>query len=154
MTHDIQANERIREHMREYVAHLPDYTCVETIVRAQRADESTAYRPMDTLRVEVLHIGDKELYAWPGEKKFEDKLGLLVGVGTTSSGEFALHARTRHGMAGAYTNQHKRCITFQQRRRGKDSQLGLPFAYGGAIAVLADLRHTNQGTVAPRRPVA
>src|ERR1700675_4176921 len=68
--------------------------------------------------------------------------------------QFALHARTRHGMAGAYTNQHKRCITFQQRRRGKDSQLGLPFAYGGAIPVLADLRHTDQGTVAPRRPVA
>ena len=45
------------------------------------------------MRFDVLHIGEKELYAWPGSKKFEERL-ILQAAGTTSSGEFALHARS------------------------------------------------------------
>ena len=131
---DVLTLTRIQRKMRENLAHLPDYTCVETIVRAQRADESTAYRPMDTLRVEVLHIGDKELYAWPGEKKFEDKLGLLVGVGTTSSGEFALHARsiflgnTQSKFGGEETIRGRRALRYDYRIGMLSSGMTLTYA--------------------------
>jgi hypothetical protein len=85
---------RIRQKMSQNLSRLPDYICVETIVRAQRAAESSPFRPVDTVRVEVLHVDDRELYSWPGEKKYQDSLGLLIAGGTTSSGEFALHARS------------------------------------------------------------
>jgi hypothetical protein len=91
---EVLAFSRIRQKMRQNLSRLPDYTCVETIDRMQRSSDAAMFRPVDTVRVDVLHVGDKELYAWRGSKKFEDSLSHLVAAGTTSSGEFALHARS------------------------------------------------------------
>jgi hypothetical protein len=90
---EVLALSRIRQKMRQNLSRLPDYTCVETIERTQRTRGGGLFRPVDTLRLEVLHTGDKELYAWPGSKKFDEHLERMVG-GVSSSGEFALHARS------------------------------------------------------------
>ena len=84
---------QIKQKMRENLSRLPDYTCVETIARSQRPNSLAPFRPVDSLRVEVLHAGEREFYTWPNSRKVEESLGRLIGGGTTSSGEFALHAR-------------------------------------------------------------
>jgi hypothetical protein len=44
--------------------------------------------------MEVGYIGGKEVYSWPGASRFEEKgLEQLVGVGMTSTGDFAGHVR-------------------------------------------------------------
>src|SRR5580704_14671305 len=90
---EVLALSRIQQKMRQNLSRLPDYTCVETVERLQRANETGMFRPVDTLRLDVLHVGDKELYAWPGSKKFEEHIERMA-AGVTSSGEFALHARS------------------------------------------------------------
>lgn len=91
---EVLALSRIKSKMRANLAKLPDYTCVETILRSERATGASIFRLKDSLRVDVLHVGNKELYAWPGSKKFDENLSRMIGAGTTSSGEFALHARS------------------------------------------------------------
>lgn len=84
---------RIRQQMRKNLSQLPDYTCTESIFRQERSGASAPFRLIDSLRVEVLHSDEKELFAWPGSKKFDERLMAVVGSGLTSSGEFAIHAR-------------------------------------------------------------
>jgi hypothetical protein len=85
---------RIREHMREYVAHLPDYTCRITLERFKRPKARAGFEPSDRLRLEVAYTGGQELYSWPGEDRFEGGIeDLLPGHGMVSNGSYALHVR-------------------------------------------------------------
>lgn len=85
---------RIRQRMTDNLAHLPDYTCRLTIERSSRPAAVKAFSFVDRLRFEISYVGGKELFAWPGAEKFEEK-GVfdLVPGGTAASGSFALHAR-------------------------------------------------------------
>lgn len=87
---------RIRAHMAEILGRMPDYTCRETIKRNQRGSESGSFVAVDTVRVEVSYVGGKELFAWPGADKFEEKTKLsdLVRGGSIGTGSFALHSTT------------------------------------------------------------
>ena len=85
---------RIRQHMREYVAHLPDYTCRITLERSARPKARAPFEPRDRLRLEVAYTGGQELYSWPGEDRFEGGIeDLLPGHGMVSNGSYALHVR-------------------------------------------------------------
>ncbi|MEZ5404127.1 MAG: hypothetical protein R2729_30890 [Bryobacteraceae bacterium] len=85
---------RIKVRARENLEQLPNYTCTETIERSRRGAKSRRFRLTDTLRLEVALVGGKELYAWPGANKFDDReLRDMVG-GTIGNGSFALHARS------------------------------------------------------------
>lgn len=85
---------RIRQRMVEHLARMPDYTCLETIERSTRPRSSRPYQPVDTVRLEVAHVGGKELYSRPGAEKFEESdVAKIVGAGMTASGDFALHLR-------------------------------------------------------------
>lgn len=86
---------RIRRHMAENLARLPNYTCRETIERASAAAGSRHFELIDRLRLEVAYIGGRELYAWPGEATFEDRsIEDIVGTGgAIGYGNFAMHAR-------------------------------------------------------------
>jgi hypothetical protein len=85
---------RIRQKMGQNLTRMPDYTCLETIERSTRPGASRPYRLEDTVRLEVAHVGTKELYSWPGAQKFEERgVAELVGAGMTSSGDFVLHLR-------------------------------------------------------------
>jgi hypothetical protein len=72
------------------VATLDNYTCVETIQRAERKNLRQRFQHVDTVNVEVAVVNDRELYSWPGAKHFEDRnVGDLVEGGLTSTGSFA-----------------------------------------------------------------
>lgn len=80
--------------MRQYVAHLPDYTCRITLERLARVKARGAFEPRDRLRLEVAYAGGQELYSWPGEDRFEGGIeDLLPGHGMVSNGSYALHVR-------------------------------------------------------------
>ncbi len=87
--------ERIRTRMASNLARAPNYTCVETIERAVRQNAKQEFRTSDRLRLEVALVEGKEMYSWPGAGKFEERTpGEIVPGGTTTTGEYALHART------------------------------------------------------------
>jgi hypothetical protein len=85
---------RIREHMREYISHLPDYTCRITLERFKRLRPRAPFDLSDRLRLEVAYTGGQELYSWPGDARFEAGIeALLPGHGMVSNGSYALHVR-------------------------------------------------------------
>ncbi len=85
---------RIRAHMADVLRHAPNYTCVETMERTRRSGPSHKFEMQDTLRLEVALVDGKEMFAWPGSKKFEsDDLRSLISSGAYGNGNFALFAR-------------------------------------------------------------
>jgi hypothetical protein len=80
----------------EMLRSMPNFTCVETIERSQRAPNTKKYQLIDTIRLEVALVEGKELYAWPGSAKFEeaDVTKLVGGLGAIGTGDFALHAKS------------------------------------------------------------
>src|SRR5882672_5000624 len=73
---------RIQENVREGLAHLPSYLCLETVERAYKETAKEAFELRDTLRLEVTLIGNQERFAWRNARKLEDKeLRDLVGKG-------------------------------------------------------------------------
>jgi hypothetical protein len=85
---------QIKQKMRENLTHLPDFTCLETMERSRKAGNTTAFTLADNVRLDVLYTGNRELYAWPGSRKFDDMDPRMSGIGLVSSGEFASHAHT------------------------------------------------------------
>ena len=84
---------RIRERMTGILLRQPNYTCTETIERTRQVVGSRS-RIEDTLRLEVALVDGKELFAWPGSKRFEDHdLSELVSTGMFGNGNFAIYAR-------------------------------------------------------------
>ncbi len=84
---------RIKGRVDENLQRLPDYTCVQTIERASRDRPGADYKAVDTLRLEVGLVGQKERFGWLDASQFEDKpLADMVGFGATGTGSFALHA--------------------------------------------------------------
>jgi hypothetical protein len=85
---------RIRDHMREYVTRLPDYTCRVTIERSGRRSGRGAWDLTDRLRLEIAYANGREYYAWPGDDRFENGIDeLLPEHGMVSEGSWALHVR-------------------------------------------------------------
>jgi hypothetical protein len=105
---------RIKSHLRYEFAHLPNYTCLETIARFQKAkqrglkprrthsanaadqskDESWQggkFSQVDTVRLEVACSGHHEWYGLPGAQKLseENPAALAGGVGLISNGSFS-----------------------------------------------------------------
>ena len=85
---------RIQAKASENLARMPDYVCVQTVERAHRATSKENFKLLDTLRLQVALIGNKEHYAWLDARKFEDReLRDMVGRGAIGTGNFALHAK-------------------------------------------------------------
>src|SRR5579864_7011245 len=60
-----------RRHITEELQRLSTISCVETVQRAYQPPKGKM-RPLDTIRLEVLTNGDKELFASPGDRKFSE----------------------------------------------------------------------------------
>jgi hypothetical protein len=89
---------RIKVHMMETLTRQPNYTCLETVERSRRDGSTRKYRLEDTLRIEVALVDNKEMFAWPGSKQFEDRdFRELIPTGTFGTGDFALHSRSVFG---------------------------------------------------------
>lgn len=106
---------RFLEKVRQDMAQVPNYTCLETIDRARREPHARAFKPLDKIRVEVSSVGGKELFAWPGARRFDDQeLKSMVEGGTTGSGMFALFAHKLF-VEGAGTLQYGGAETLDGR---------------------------------------
>lgn len=91
---DAQQLMRIRLAAQRNLTRLPNFTCLETIERSRRRVPARKYDLIDIARVEVALVEGKELFAWPGSGKFDDReLRDLIPGGATGNGSFALHAR-------------------------------------------------------------
>ena len=85
---------RIRSHMADTLRQMPNYTCTQTIERTVRRARGRRFELLDTIRLEVALVNGRELFAWPGSGKFDDReIGELIGGGTSGNGNFANHAR-------------------------------------------------------------
>lgn len=85
---------RVRQHMVANLSRQPNYTCVETVERSRRSGAARKFQLQDTLRLEVALVDGKEMFGWPGARKFEDTdLRNMVHQGAFGNGNFALHAR-------------------------------------------------------------
>lgn len=79
-------------HLKESLAHLPNYTCLETFKRYHKeAGKGRALEPLDTIRLEVLYSGSKEWYGSPGASEFkEEDPTAFIASGLIGNGAFAL----------------------------------------------------------------
>jgi hypothetical protein len=85
---------RIKRQMAGHLQGMPNYTCLETIERFQRNPKGEREDLIDVVRLEVALVEGKEMYAWPGSSRFEDRdLRQVVATGAFGTGAFALHAR-------------------------------------------------------------
>ncbi len=84
---------RIRDHMVDQLRQQPNYTCVETVERSLRQGARKSFQVKDALRLEVGLVDGKEMFAWPGSKKFESTdLRDMVKEGAIGNGNFASFA--------------------------------------------------------------
>jgi hypothetical protein len=84
----------IRDHMLDQLRRQPNYTCVETVERSARPGAKKSFQLRDTLRLEVALVDGKEMFAWPGAKRFEaTDLSDMVKEGAIGNGNFAMFAR-------------------------------------------------------------
>ena len=92
---DAALYKKARAQMADILAHQPDYTCVQTIDRSEQAKPKAKYEVIDSLRFEVAFVDKRELYAWPGSKKFDDTsiLDMVPDGAAIATGAFAGHAQ-------------------------------------------------------------
>lgn len=102
---------RIKARMAANLQNLPNYVCLETIERSRRLTPFAALVPTDRLNLEVVHVGERELYAWPGDEELGRlDLSTLVSGGLIANGTFALRARalfTRNDATFRYAGTEK-----------------------------------------------
>jgi hypothetical protein len=95
---------RIKLHMHEELAHLPNYTCLETLTRFQKVPRPGVrprLEPLDTVRLEVVYADGREWYGSPGDRILSvDKPESFVGSGMIGTGAFAI---TLHNVIEAST---------------------------------------------------
>jgi hypothetical protein len=87
--------QKIKLHMREELQRQPDYTCLQTTQRYRREPgEKGDLAATDSILLEVLTAGGKELYGSPGARDFPAETpSTFTGGGMSGNGLFALHAR-------------------------------------------------------------
>ena len=73
---------RVKTHINEELHRLTTISCLQTVQREHQAPKGKM-RPLDTIRLEVLTNGDKELFASPGDRKFSENHPMsYAGSGT------------------------------------------------------------------------
>jgi len=73
--------QRIKAHISDHLAQLPNFVCHETIERLMRVRSN--FRHLDTVEFEVAFVGDEELFARPGSDRFgEEPIEKIAPRGT------------------------------------------------------------------------
>jgi hypothetical protein len=84
---------RIQRHVRQELDRLPNVSCLET-VRREFQPAGGKMRALDSVRLEVLADGHRELYASPGERKFSPEHPVTyTGSGVIGDGFFGLYLK-------------------------------------------------------------
>jgi hypothetical protein len=85
---------RVKRNIQGELERLTNISCLET-VRRDFQPAKGKMRPLDTVRLEVLSNGDKELFASPGDRKFSEEHPMsYAGVSALGNGYFALYLRS------------------------------------------------------------
>jgi hypothetical protein len=85
---------RVKRHIKEELERLPNISCLET-VRREYQPARGKMRPLDTVRLEVLTDGNKELFASPGDRKFSEGHPIsYAGAGALGDGYFGLYLKS------------------------------------------------------------
>ena len=80
---------RAMRHIRQTITVVPNFTCTETIYREQLTPPAKKFEQLDVVRLEVAKVGSKEVFAWPGARRFEEKpIASFVGAGMIGDGIF------------------------------------------------------------------
>ncbi len=91
---DLLTLARIKTVMTETLARQPNYTCIQQVERSRRRLPKRRFQLHDVLRLEVALVDGKEMFAWPGSRRFEQTdLTEMIADGAIGTGDFALHAR-------------------------------------------------------------
>src|SRR5690348_5453492 len=78
----------VKIHIKQELRRLDAVSCLETVERGVQSPNGKM-RPLDTIRLEVLTNGIKELFASPGDRNFSEKHPLsFAGGGTLGDGLF------------------------------------------------------------------
>jgi len=99
VSEDVRLLARIRDHVGSQITSLEDYTCLQIArrYRLQGKDASKRHRieSSEVMTLEVAHIGEKELFAWPGAGRFDDRQASeIVAGGLTDTGSYSSFARS------------------------------------------------------------
>lgn len=82
---------RVKRHIEDELKRLSNISCLETIAREYQPGKGKM-RPLDTVRLEVLADGPRELYASPGDRHFsESPPSEWVGSGAIGNGFFGIY---------------------------------------------------------------
>jgi hypothetical protein len=82
--------ERIRARMTDHLAHMPNYTCHESIERMMMTRGRWQY--VDSVDLEVAFVDDQELFSRPGENKFgQEPIEKMVSGGTIGNSALGSH---------------------------------------------------------------
>lgn len=82
---------RVKQHTKDELQRLANITCLETVEREHRPPGGKL-RPLDTVTLEVLYDGHKELYASPGDRKLSEGHPIqYAGSGLLGNGFFGLY---------------------------------------------------------------
>ena len=80
---------RAMRHIRQTMTAVPNFTCTETIYREELTPHSKKFEQLDVVRLEVAKVGSKEVFAWPGARRFEEKsVASFVAAGMIGDGIF------------------------------------------------------------------
>jgi hypothetical protein len=85
----------MRARMGRTLRSLPNYVCLQTTerLRASKAKAQAKAKTVDTVKLEVAHVGDKEMYSWPGRNMFADsQLQKALPTGLVGTGAYASQA--------------------------------------------------------------
>jgi hypothetical protein len=85
----VLALSRIRARVGQALDQLPDCTCVETVDRS-RKQAGKEIKPVDRVVLQILFSGGKELFAAPGDTRWETNPSALLASGLMGNGLFAL----------------------------------------------------------------
>jgi hypothetical protein len=87
---------RIKRHLREELAHTPNYTCLETVSRFRDDPKSRlqlhkGLTKVDTVRLEIVYSDHREWYGSPGARNLgADNPAAFIAGGMIGNGAFAL----------------------------------------------------------------
>jgi len=134
---------RVRQRMAENLAHLPNYTCLETIDRSVRRQAKDKLVFRDRIRLEVGFIDTEEMFGWPGASHFEpDFLQQLPQAGASGIGSFGGITQMVFGTSAPAFTQAGECT--MDGRRGSKYDFRVPLfsskyevRFGGHAALSA-----------------
>ena len=90
---DVLLLSRIKSHMREELAHLPNYTCLETTTRfIKETGRHSKMQPLDSVLLELVYSNHREWYGSPGDRNLsEDHPVAFIASGMIGNGAFAIN---------------------------------------------------------------